>query len=69
MGDEKDDVILKSVLWLQKREEEMTDGFTVTYKGQEYVFVPRYIERNDKKMDRLLTGKLIKTNVKLNIRK
>ena len=58
MGDEKEEVILKSVLWLQKREEELKDGFTVTYKGQEFVFVPRYIERNDKKMDRLLTGKL-----------
>ena len=58
MGDEKEEVILKSVFWLQKREEELKDGFTVTYKGQEFVFVPRYIERNDKKMDRLLTGKL-----------
>ena len=59
MGDEKEEVILKSVLWLQKREEELKEGFTVTYKGQEFVFVPRYIERNDKKMDRLLTGKLL----------
>ena len=58
MGDEKEEVILKSVLWLQKMQEEMTDGFSVFYKGEEFVFVPSFIERNDKKMDRLLTGNL-----------
>ena len=48
---------MKSILWLQKQQEEMTDGFTVVYKEEEFVFVPTFLERNDKKMDRLLTGK------------
>ena len=50
---------MKSILWLQKQQEEMTDGFTVVYKENEFVFVPTFLERNDKKMDRLLTGKFV----------
>jgi hypothetical protein len=59
IGDEKEEVIMKSILWLQKQQEEMTDGFTVVYKEEEFVFVPTFLERNDKKMDRLLTGKFV----------
>ena len=50
---------MKSILWLQKQQEEMTDGFTVVYKEEEFVFIPTFLERNDKKMDRLLTGKFV----------
>ena len=56
MGDEKEDVILKSVLWLQEQQDALSDGFTVRYKDQDYFFVPKFISRHDKKMDRLLTG-------------
>ena len=33
------------VLLLQEREEFLKEGFTVTFKGQEYVFVPDFIDR------------------------
>ena len=52
MGDEKEDVILKSVLWLQEQQDALSDGFTVRYKDQDFFF----ISRHDKKMDRPLTG-------------
>ena len=56
MAEEKDEVILKSILWQQKQQESLKEGFTITFMGEEFVFFPTYIDRNDKKMDRLLTG-------------
>ena len=56
MAEEKDNVLLKMVQFMQKKQNDLLDGFTVEYKGEEYVFVPKFIDRNDKKMDRLLTG-------------
>ena len=56
MAEEKEEVILKSILWLQRQQESLAEGFTVVYKEKEYTFFPKYIERHDKKMDRLLTG-------------
>ena len=45
MADESDPVLVKAILWLQKRQEGLKDGFTVEYKGGEYIFVPKYIDR------------------------
>ena len=45
MAEEKNDVVEKAVLWLQKKQEELRDGFAVQYKGGEYVFLPEYIDR------------------------
>ena len=59
MADEKEEVILKSNVWLQKQEESLKDGFTITFKGEQFTFFPTYIDRCDKKMDRLLTGKFL----------
>merc|ERR1712013_504032 len=41
---------------LQKRQESLKDGFVVQHRGGDYVFAPSYIDRNDKKMARILTG-------------
>ena len=56
MAEEKEDVILKSILWLQKQQEALIEGFVVKYKGEEFMFYPKYLDRNDKKMDRLMSG-------------
>ena len=45
MADESDPVLVKAILWLQKRQEGLKNGFTVEYKGGEYIFVPKYIDR------------------------
>ena len=61
MAEEKDEFILKSTLWLQQQQESLVDdGFTVTYNEQDYVFYPKFLDYNDKKMDRLLSGFFIK---------
>ena len=45
MADEKDDVLLKALVWLQRRQESLSDGFSVEFNGEEYVFFPKYIDR------------------------
>ena len=57
MAEEKEEVVIKAILWLQEQQESLKEGFTVQYKENEFNFFPTYIERNDKKMDRLLTGR------------
>ena len=56
MADEKEDVIIKAILWLQDQQESLKGGFRVDFREKEFFFYPTYIERHDKKMDRLLTG-------------
>ena len=58
MADEKEEVVIKAILWLQDQQESLKDGFRVEFREEEFIFYPTYIERNDKKMDRLLTGEL-----------
>ena len=45
MAEESDDVLLKSVLWLQERQEMLRDGFDVEYAENQYTFVPNFIDR------------------------
>ena len=46
MAEESDPVLVKAILWLQKRQESLKDdGFTVEFKGGEYTFLPKYIDR------------------------
>ena len=73
MAEEGEKVLERALLWLQKQEEDLKDGFALVYEDKEYVFLPEFIDRyfiftllrtglkisfyrNDKKMDRLLTG-------------
>ena len=56
MAEEKDSVLLKMVQYMQRKQNDLLEGFTVVHNDEEFVFVPRFIDRNDKKMDRLLTG-------------
>ena len=57
MANEGEDVLQKALLWLQKQQEAFKDdGISVVFDNEEYIFLPQYIDRNDKKMDRLLTG-------------
>ena len=45
MAEEKDPVLLKMVLHLQKKQNYLLDGFTVLYNEEEFVFVPTFIDR------------------------
>ena len=46
MLEEKDETLMKATLWLQKQEESMTEeGFTVTHNGNEFTFLPKFIDR------------------------
>ena len=45
MAEEKDSELLKMVLHMQKRQNELEDGFTVLYSQEEYIFVPRFVDR------------------------
>ena len=45
MAEEKEKVLLDAVVWMQKQQESLRDGISVTYKGGEYVFLPEYIDR------------------------
>ena len=45
MADESDEILLKSLVWLQKKQESLKAGFSVEFNGEEYSFFPTYIER------------------------
>ena len=45
MSEEKTDILLKMVLYLQKKQNELLGGFTVNYKQEDYVFLPRFVDR------------------------
>ena len=45
MAEEKDPELLKMVLHMQKKQNELIEGFTVMYNQEEYVFVPRFVDR------------------------
>jgi hypothetical protein len=45
MADEGEDVLKKALLWLQKQQERLREGFNVNYNEMEYVFLPEYIDR------------------------
>ena len=45
MAEEKHQVLLKMVLYMQKKQNELLGGFTVQYKQEDYVFVPRFVDR------------------------
>ena len=45
MTEESDPVLVKAILWLQKRQESLKDGFVVQHRGGDYVFAPSYIDR------------------------
>ena len=57
MAEEKRSVLTKALLWMQEKEEEVKNsGITLEYRGGEYTFLPDFVDRNDKKLARLLTG-------------
>ena len=46
MAEEKEEVLLKATLWLQKQEESLKEeGFSVIYNGEEFTFLPTFIDR------------------------
>ena len=46
VAEESEEIMLKLVLYLQKKQNNLLDGFTVTYKDEEYTFVPTFIDRS-----------------------
>ena len=45
MAEESDQVLLKSVLWLQERQEMLKEGFSLDYEENYYTFIPTFIDR------------------------
>ena len=45
MADEGDKFLEKAVIWLQRQQERLVDGFSIQFQGQEYSFVVDYIDR------------------------
>jgi hypothetical protein len=45
MADEGEEILEKAVLWLQKQQEELRDGFSIKFKDKEYTFLVDYIDR------------------------
>lgn len=45
MADEGEKFLEQAVVWLQRQQEKLVDGFTVEYKDQEYAFVVEFIDR------------------------
>ena len=48
MAEEKEDVLTKLVLYLQGKQNDLVDGFNVTYKEGEFTFLPKFIDRYNK---------------------
>ena len=47
MAEESDQVLLKSVLWLQERQEMLKEGFSLDYEENYYTFIPTFIDRGE----------------------
>ena len=47
MADEGEQILEKAVLWLQKQQEDLRDGFSIQFKDKEYTFLVDYIDRQD----------------------
>ena len=45
MAEEKDSVLLKMVKYMQKKQNDLLDGFVVVYNQEEYIFVPKFVDR------------------------
>ena len=45
MAEESEQVLLKSIIWLQERQEMLSEGFQVEYDENEYTFIPTFIDR------------------------
>lgn len=57
MAEEKRSLLTKALLWMQEMEEAIVpEGLTLQFNGGEYTFFPEFVDRNDKKLARLLTG-------------
>ena len=45
MCEEKPDLISDFVVTLQREAEELSDGFTIIFRGNEYDFLPKFTDR------------------------
>ena len=45
MAEEKTDILIKMVLYMQKKQNELLEGFHVNYKGEDYFFLPKFVDR------------------------
>ena len=45
MAEEKTAILTKMVLWLQEQQNSLGEGFTVNYKGEDYMFFPTFVDR------------------------
>ena len=45
MAEESDKVLVNALLWLQRQQERLKEGFMVEYNETEYVFLPDYVDR------------------------
>ena len=60
MAEEKRSLLTTALLWMQEMEEAIKpEGLTLEFNAGEYTFFPEFVDRNDKKLARLLTGRVI----------
>ena len=45
MAEEGEEVLEKAILWLQKQQEKLRDGFSIQFQQEEYTFVVDYIDK------------------------
>ena len=46
LAEESEKIMVKLVLYLQEKQNNLLDGFTITYKDEEFTFVPKFIDRS-----------------------
>jgi hypothetical protein len=60
MAEESEEIVTKLVLYLQKKQNNLLDGFTVIYNNEEYSFVPKFVDRSVKTIKTCLCRKSVK---------
>ena len=45
MAEEGDQVLANALLWIQRQQELLRDGFSIENNNEEYTFLPEYIDR------------------------
>ena len=46
MAEESEPIMVKLVLYLQQKQNNLLEGFTIMFKDEEYTFVPKFIDRS-----------------------
>ena len=45
MAEEAEEISQKAIIWLQKQQEKLRDGFSIEFQQEEYTFLVEYVDR------------------------